>query len=506
MKKIKNKISKISLYIFIVSFVLLFLSVFLIIYINFYTSTSNKTDKLNLYVQKLNIDFEYFSSELNIQISEAKKMESILNSYSYLRTIENIEDIIKNTKDYPYFNNLIIDYKNNLVDYLKTISAFINDTSSIWSEIRDYNIEKLNNSIKIITNESNIIKEEYRSKLFKIIFILMILIITMFINIVIVIFLYIKFSYRLLNFIQNITSFSLKLKNNEASVEEFYNKIKFSDYEELDNFSSIYFSIINDYNKINCDLNKELDKNFKENALYKSFNKFAISVLNSINYPIMVTDISDNIVFINAAFGFEFKENIDTMIRKNSKQYLNIEKYFIDIFSFNYNKKIIGKIYIYRDKNFYKKEITNITIDLSYSNLLDFLSKKRNIDVLVRHLLVINKKNKQRIDNVSRYIVSDLINSEFIYNKLDDIEIDLSPDLLRFVLYLVFYEIKDDLKIVVKKENNMINMIVESKKSKIDNSDFTKYIVKKLEKDFNLKIDYYSNSKGSRIRYIFLEE
>jgi len=512
MKSIKNIIGKISIYFFVINLILLFFCVFLIIYINFYSNKFFKINEINQNIQKLVYDFDYFNADLNLQISESKSIESIQNSYSYSKTLKNIDLAINSTKEYENLNKYILTYKNDILAYLKTINAFVNDSSYIWTEIREYNIDKIKESLYIINNEFINIKDNIREQYYKLIVYILITIFVIFINLMVFIFLQLKFSVRIINFIKKITKLSYNLQNLQdgvINIQELRNKINCHKYDELEDFLSIYLKIINEFKENNNNLNIKLNKNYEKNNLYKSFNKFALSVLNSVNYPILVSNLSDKIMFINKSFCEVFKQNFEDINDKDYKEYIKPEFYFIDTFDFEYQNNNIGSVIIFRDKSFYIEQINSINVNLSFSNLVDFISKKRDLETLSNCLKVFEKtksKIKKNITHISIYLVQNLKKSKFVYNNLESFEVKANPDLLKFVFNLVFYKIEDDFTIIIKKENNIINLICDTKKSKLDTSDFIKFVVIKLEKNFNLKVDYYSNSKGSRLRFMFLEE
>lgn len=507
---IKNKIIKNSILMLIIALAFFLLSLFLLIYLNFYTATyDNFFNKIKLNINTINNNFEVFNSDINILSSEGKNIDYITNSNSYIKLKKSINEFNEISKDYPKLHLKVIKLRESLNEYLKTIHAYLSDNDQIWSEIKAKNFSKLKNALKEIKDQEQILSNLYRSKYFNVILACIFSVFVFFIISIFSLFLYFKHSNNLISFIENASQIIKKLREENTSIEKLHNLLSFKKYKEFNDFSDILFSLVADYYKKENSLSNDLDKNIKENIMYKSFNKFALSVLNSVDTAILVTDLFNKVIFVNLAYCKNNNTSYDEIYKTNFLELeINYKNTKVVQNSFFYYKEEIGKIFLFIDNAQDKKNIEDIKELFCLNIVKEVFKNKRNYKVISNDFGVISKAVKKEyfITEIISFFEQSFLVSEFVSKCVCEIKICIVPEILRLIINLIFIDIIGELKIIINNENRNIDIIISSENSKIDDSEFIKYIISKYEKEYLFKVEYYTNNKASVIRYRFLED
>lgn len=453
---------------------------------------------LNDSIYRINFEFLNFNKNVNIDVSEARSFDNIKANKNNLFLAIDEAVFPKNSE----LNKTLTILKEQIEKYLNAVNAYLNDSDVIWGDIRQSNINTLKATIDNIEKlRINIIKQK-ESVFFKLIIFYIFFCALFFILVLVFLFFEFKIFEYLFNFLKN-TNFTIKnIRNNKISIEDIHNALPFSKYEEIDEVQDNLFSLVADFYQLENNLNISLDKNIKDNTLFKSFNKFAVSVLNSIPNPILVCDLFHKIIFVNLSYSKKFNCNLDAVVNTvydPSSVFLEHLK-----LPFLFGKDSIGEIVIF-DSDFTTSKIDLLKQTVSLKTIYELSKRKRNLEQISKDFFVLYdlKKSNNKVSAVfsKNYFGK---NTTYILNGLIDDEISFSPEYFRLLIN-IFFDDTEDLKIVIKRENGNFDVVVNSKNSKLANFDFIKYFIQKFETDNNAKIEYYSNNGGTSVRVRFLE-
>lgn len=497
-KSLKNVFLKNTVFTLLTSSLFFLLALVLTLYIYSYTKEYViDLTNLNNSIYRINFEFLNFNKNVNLDVSEARTFEAIKENKNALFIAIDEAVFPKNIE----LNNSLTLLKEQIEKYLKAVNAYINDSNVIWDDIRQDNLKTLEATLDKINNIKVIIISQKESTFIKLITASIVFYIFSFIFILMLLFYGFKVFDYLFSFLNKTNNTIKDIRNNKISIEAIHNALPFAKYKEIDEVQDNFFALVADFYQLENSLSIDLEKNSKENTLYKSFNKFAISVLNSIPHPIIVCDLFNKIVFINLSYTKKFNCNLDAVVNTIYDP-TNIFLEHLKL-PFIFGKDSIGTIIIFNSEHDTSKiELLKQTVSLK--TIFELSSEKRNLENIARDFFILYAFKK------SYFKVSDVFsknyfgnNTNYILNNRDDDELLFSPEYLRLLINIIFQD-TDALKIVINPKTNEI--VFNSKNSKLANFDFIKYFTKKFETDNNATVEYYSNNSGTSLRVRYLED